>query len=172
MEHKTCKKCKQEKPLKEFYKHPGGKYGVHSKCISCLRVYYKQNASEMIRKAMARRELRKDAYLAYRRSWERSSIQNRLRVNLRSRLRHALKGNYKTGSTLELLGCSIVDLKQHLEQKFYSGMTWDNYGQWHIDHIIPLCKFDLTNAENLAKACHYTNLQPLWAKDNMIKRGK
>jgi hypothetical protein len=70
------------------------------------------------------------------------------------------------------LGCSIDELKTYLESKFELDMSWDNYGRkgWHIDHIVPLCKFDLSNKVELERACHYTNLQPLWANDNLAKR--
>jgi len=103
-----------------------------------------------------------------------------LRARLRKRLRDALKNNYKVGSAVGDLGCSIEYLKQHLEQKFYINpetneiMTWENYGLygWHIDHIIPLSSFDLTSRSQFLKACHYTNLQPLWAKDNLKKGAK
>lgn len=101
----------------------------------------------------------------------------KLKNNLRSRFNKAIKNNYKSGSAVNDLGCSIEELKVHLEANFYpdflsmTAMNWDNYGLhgWHIDHIIPLSKFDLTNPEELKQACHYTNLQPLWAKDNLSK---
>lgn len=95
----------------------------------------------------------------------------RLARNLRKRLRSALKNNFKTGSAIEDLGCSIDDLKIYLESKFQLGMTWQNYGRkgWHIDHIKPLSSFDLTNKEQLKQACHYTNLQPMWWQDNLRK---
>jgi hypothetical protein len=60
-------------------------------------------------------------------------------------------------------------LRARLEVKFQQGMSWDNYGQWHIDHIKPLAKFDLTDRTQFLAACHYTNLQPLWAEDNLSK---
>jgi transcription termination factor Rho len=60
-------------------------------------------------------------------------------------------------------------LVPYLESKFEHGMSWDNYGEWHIDHIVPISIFNLENPEELQKACHYTNLQPLWAEDNLRK---
>jgi len=93
----------------------------------------------------------------------------KLRHNLRNRLRCALKNNQKTGSAVRDLGCSIAEFKIYLESKWQEGMSWDNYGEWHIDHIKPLSKFNLENKEELKRACHYTNLQPLWAEDNLEK---
>jgi len=93
----------------------------------------------------------------------------RLRDNLRSRLNKAIKGNYKSGSAVSDLGCLIGELKIHLENQFEEGMSWENYGKWHIDHIKALANFDLSNPEELKKACHYTNLQPMWAIDNLRK---
>ena len=94
-----------------------------------------------------------------------------LKDRLRGRLSCALKRNQKTGSAVTDLGCTIPELKKYLESKFQPGMTWDNRGKkWHIDHVIPLTKFNLQDRQQFLMACHYTNLQPLWAKDNMVKR--
>ena len=84
-----------------------------------------------------------------------------------------MRGNQKSGTTIELLGCSIENLKKYLETKFTSGMTWENYNLtgWHIDHITPLDKFDLTDELQIRIACHFTNLQPLWCEDNYSKGG-
>jgi len=109
-----------------------------------------------------------------------TDIHFRLTIILRQRLNKALCGNYKSGSAIDDLGCSIVELKEHIERQFYLNketgeeMTWDNYGLigWHIDHIIPLASFDLTDREQLLKACNYTNLQPMWAKENISKGAK
>jgi len=100
-----------------------------------------------------------------------TDIQYKLSSRLRSRLRRALQGNFKNGSAVTDLGCSIDELKIYLESKFQSGMTWDNWSfeGWHIDHIVPLASFDLTDRKQLLLACHYTNLQPLWAIDNLSK---
>lgn len=95
----------------------------------------------------------------------------RLARNIRKRFAMAIKKGSKGGSAIKCLGCSIEELKKHLELQFKEGMNWDNYGKsgWHIDHIIPLVKFDLTNLEDVRKVCHYTNLQPLWAEENLSK---
>lgn len=105
-------------------------------------------------------------YSAKRRA---EDIKFRIMENLRNRLRLAVKNNQKAGGTLELIGCDIDVLKQRLSSKFKPGMTWENYGDWHIDHIIPCCVFDLTIEENQRKCFHYSNLQPLWEKENLAK---
>jgi hypothetical protein len=91
---------------------------------------------------------------------------------LRSRLYNAIKHTTKSGSAIVDLGCSIEQFKGYLMSKFQEGMSWDNYGKWHIDHIKPLSKFDLTDRQQFLEACHYTNLQPLWAVQNLKKGSK
>jgi hypothetical protein len=59
--------------------------------------------------------------------------------------------------------------KLHIEQQFVDGMTWDNWGEWHLDHIRPLASFNLVDRDQFLTACHYSNYQPLWATDNLIK---
>lgn len=111
---------------------------------------------------------KKNSYVKNR---KKTDIQFKLSCNLRSRLNSAIKGNYKAGSAVKDLGCSIQELKTYLESKFQPGMTWDNWTTdgWHIDHIKPLTSFDLTDRNQLLEVCHYTNLQPLWATDNLSK---
>lgn len=101
----------------------------------------------------------------------RQNLDHRLAHALRNRTRLALKNLQKSGSAVRDLGCTIQELKAHLEERFLSGMTWDNWGRygWHIDHVVPLVAFDLSDREQFLKACHYTNLQPLWATDNLKK---
>jgi len=104
------------------------------------------------------------------------NIQVKLAKVLRDRLRAAIKNNAKSGSAVKDLGCSINYLKKYLESKFQEGMTWKNHGKgegrWNIDHIIPISYFDLTDRKQFLKACHYTNLQPLWEKDNLSKNNR
>lgn len=99
-----------------------------------------------------------------------TNIQFKILDNCRSRIFKAIKHNRKTKSTLELIGCSLEQLKSHLENQFQSGMNWDNHGEWHIDHIKPCASFDLSIPDEQKKCFHYTNLQPLWAIDNILKR--
>jgi len=92
--------------------------------------------------------------------------KNKIVRALRARISLALKRDTKSGHSIELLGCSIEYLKNHLEKQFTSGMSWDNYGKWHIDHIKQCCTFDLRIPEQQKSCFNYTNLRPLWAKDN------
>jgi hypothetical protein len=98
----------------------------------------------------------------------------KINVCLRVRLNRAIKQDIKSNNTINLIGCSIEQLKQHLEQQFKPGMTWKNYTfkGWHIDHIIPCSKFNMTKEEEQKKCFHYSNLQPLWAKENLSKGNK
>ncbi len=100
-----------------------------------------------------------------------SDLNFRLGKALRSRLRSAIVGNCRGGSAVRHLGCSIAKLRDYLEERFQVGMTWANWGKrgWHIDHIKPLVSFDLSDPEQFMRAAHYTNLQPLWARDNQSK---
>lgn len=103
-----------------------------------------------------------------------TDINYRLVLRIRERTRRALNGKQKPGSLVKAFGCSVIELKTYLESKFLPGMTWENWATdgWHIDHIVPLSSFDLTDPEQFKKACHYTNLQPLWAEDNLRKGAK
>jgi flagellar biosynthesis GTPase FlhF len=96
----------------------------------------------------------------------------RITCNLRNRVFKAVKKGRKSAHTMELLGCSVEELKEHLEKQFTEGMTFENYGEWHIDHILPCASFNLLEPEEQKKCFHYTNLQPLWASDNISKGAK
>ena len=103
-----------------------------------------------------------------------TDLNFRLRMLLRGRIRSVMKTKNakKNSQVYDLLGCSLESFKKHMENQFSSGMSWSNIGKWHIDHIYPLSKFDLTKLEEQKKAFHYTNMQPLWAKDNLQKSSK
>lgn len=96
----------------------------------------------------------------------------KLKQNVRNRIKAYLKTNNirKKNSTFDIVGCTPIELKEHLEIQFKDGMDWSNQGKWHIDHIIPLSSSK--NEKEIIRLCHYTNLQPLWAIDNMKKGSK
>lgn len=100
-----------------------------------------------------------------------NNINTRITYNLRARLHKALHRNQKINTTIKLLGCDVNFLKIYLKNLFSDGMTWENYGKWEIDHIVPCSSFDLSKPIEQRRCFHYTNLQPLWENDN-IKKGK
>jgi hypothetical protein len=114
----------------------------------------------------------------YRRTYKKNrcetDINFRLAQNLRKKIFITLRYGRKYNHSLELLGCSIDDARNHIERQFQSGMTWDNWAMhgWHIDHIIPIASFDLSDEAQQKQCFHYTNLQPLWALDNHRKSDK
>jgi hypothetical protein len=115
----------------------------------------------------------REKYNKSRKNWLYKDVSARLADRLRSRIRSVLKvqGAPKFSNLSALIGCSIGALRSHLETKFLPGMSWDNYGQWHVDHIVPCAAFDLSQPEHQQTCFHYTNLQPLWGRDN-IRKGK
>ena len=115
---------------------------------------------------------KKNSHVIYVR--RRQKPYEKLATTIRTRIRQLLKLGYKSESTEKLLGITAKELKIYLEERFKQGMSWDNYGfrGWHVDHIRPLSSFDLTKKEEQKQAFHYTNLQPLWAKENMQKGAK
>lgn len=112
-------------------------------------------------KEMGRRWLKKpENYLKHKLRWY---VQDIFRKT---------KKRKKHGEALRLLGCTIREFKAHLESKFTEGMSWENRGKWHLDHVAPLSSFNLTKLEDRQKAFHWSNYQPLWAKDNLSKGAK
>lgn len=123
--------------------------------------YYTENKNKI--------QKRHNAYFKTRKKYD---LNFKLAYNLRTRISHAINRNSKGGSTIKDLGWSIDQFKQYISLKFQTKMSWKNYGQWHLDHIIPLSSFNLTDRPQFLKACHYTNYQPLWATDNFKKGNK
>lgn len=165
---------------KEYYREHNKSYHKENaeKIKEQNKEYYEKNKEILKAKNKEYRMRNKDAINAKKREYQRKKLKTdinfKLKRLLRGRLKDALKNNQKTGSAVRDLGCTIRELKAYLEDKFQPGMSWDNwsvYG-WHVDHIVPLSKFDLTNRVEFLKACHYTNLQPLWAVDNIKKSNK
>ena len=154
---KLCSKCKQWLAL--------GAYSTDRAYWDRLRPYCKQCSNQRRKDAAKKR--------GYWLQGRRVSVQAHLAMILRTRLHDALRGRTKADHTLVLVGCTLDQLKVHLEQQFTEGMTWFNYGfrGWHIDHVIPCASFDLTDPVQQRMCFHYTNLQPLWAADN-FRKGK
>ena len=133
--------------------------------------YYKKNKESLNELKRKKRQENLEEYRRLERDRFEKSPHLKLIRNYRTRIKNYMKFNkvsIGTG-TLELVGLSSQELKNYLESKFVDGMCWDNYGLygWHIDHVIPLSS--AKNDDRLKELCHYTNLQPLWAFDNLSK---
>jgi cobalamin-dependent methionine synthase I len=192
---KKCGRCKVEKDHSEFHKDSTKIDGLTSFCKECKVEYRKNNISKFksykkkhyaknkskiletqrkeYRKLHKKCRTKQNNYRTNRKQQEKERRQKdqnfRILGNLRTRVYHALKKNTKGLKTKELLGCSIDELKIYLERKFTEGMNWENYGSWHMDHIVPCATFDLRHSDQQKICFHYSNLQPLWAKDNLRK---
>jgi prenyltransferase beta subunit len=125
------------------------------------QIYYKNNKIKINKF--------RNEYFKQRKKYD---INFKILCNLRTRISETLKGNPKLATTMNVIGCSIEKLRRHLESQFTKGMSWSNYGKWHIDHIKPCAKFDLSKPSEQRKCFHYTNLQPLWAEENISKGDK
>lgn len=190
---KVCIVCEDTKPLTEFSKNNSykGKQYYSGKCKACVNdsnqqyykehadkikeqtgQYYEDNKAELKAKMLEYQKEHRDEANARNRKYvdkNRNNSSFKLIKNQRERTRKALLGKIKTAHTLDLLGCTVEELKTHLQSKFTSGMHWNNYGKWHVDHILPCSRFDLSITEEQQKCFHYSNLQPLWAVDNLKK---
>ena len=165
VEHKECFKCKTPKILEQFYKTQRNWDHISDMCRECnsktTKIYHENN------KDKARVASKK-----YRKFKMKTDPMFRLVRNLRNRVWYALVRGTKSAHTLELLGCDVDFLKEHLEKQFTEGMTWENYGKWHVDHILPCESFNLMLPEEQRRCFNWANLQPLWEKDNLSKHIK
>lgn len=178
---KKCYCCGLEKPLEDFYRSVKMKDGRQPKCKICEKEIRK---SKRLENPGYYYKLNPDYYKEYLKTWNQENkesvqeIQRRhyhkklkkdpvymLRASVGSRLRQSLKTNnkQKLGTAVDYLGCDYNQLKQHLESQFQEGMSWENYGEWEIDHIHPISK---------GGTFHFSNLQPLWWQDNLKKSNK
>lgn len=123
--------------------------------------YYKKNKEKIIKQTSSYYKRRYHADPIFRlKAMERCRINNALRN----------KGFKKTSKMARNVGCSYEELKFHLESQFREGMTWENQGKWHVDHIIPLDSAE--TVQEIYDLCHFSNLQPLWAEENYAKGTK
>ena len=172
-----CTKCKQDKDGLLFSNSKSRKNGKRVWCKLCEKTAVKHwhsnnrtKASAYMRKYYKKNKKKiKDYVREYNKNRRHTDLEYRLLINLRRRLHNAIRGYSKSKRTLALLGCSVPELIKYLEKLFKPGMSWDNYGKWHIDHRIPCAYFDFSKIEDQYKCFNYTNLQPLWAQDNLHK---
>jgi len=192
---KKCNKCEVERLLVDFNKDCAKKDGLRTICKLCskekyqtnrekeiqrVKEYQKKNREEVLKKKLIHAKTyflkNHEKIKKYQKNYKSTRRKNdslfKLSGGLRSRLYGFLKKKQisKTNTTFDLVGCTPQELKIYLEQKFIDSMSWENQGKWHIDHIIPLSS--ATNKEELYKLCHFTNLQPMWAIDNIKKGSK
>ena len=127
-----------------------------------------------------KREAHNAMHRLYRKNRMKKDPEFKLICNMRTLMYIAISGrgyrqnknHKKSKSTMRYIGCTIKELRCHLESLFTDGMTWENYGSWHVDHIVPVSQFDHSKENSIHECWHYTNLQPLWAEDNLSKGDK
>ena len=135
------------------------------------RKWYHENKE----RARANAEAWKTANPNYQRDYQRrvrATIRGTLLNRLRSRLSQAMAGRTRSLGTMQLLGCSLEEFVQHIENQFKSGMSWNNYSEWEIDHVKPLSLFNLADGGQLREAMSLINIQPLWRSENRRKSNK
>ena len=139
------------------------------------RLHRKENPEKVSNWVKRWRNENRDKFKETRRKRFKKDINFRIKSRLRRRLVFELarQSTSKTTKTTELLGCSIPDFRIYIESRFEVGMTWENYGSvWHIDHIMPCAIFDLSKPEHQRRCFHFSNLQPLFASENLKKGSK
>ena len=195
---KTCKKCKKLKDLSEFVTRrqnlkTGLKTYIGSACKKCHR--RRDRERKTARRAdpewRKKRNAQKRASRLRKKMGIKLSLQtyHEIKTNRRNykykryhtdpnfrllrilgaRVLAALKGKNKSARTVKLIGISVDGCRQHIEAQFVEGMSWENYAEWHVDHIVPCASFDLSDDQEQRLCFHYTNLEPLWGPDNMGK---
>jgi Uri superfamily endonuclease len=189
--YSSCKSCKNkyfeknENKIKQYLKvwrknNKDNSKKYREKNPDYVKNYYKKNKNKMIISVKKHYDKNKESILKKVRVRSKEYIKNRLKEDslfhmcylVRNRVRNFLKSKKinKKNKTFDIVGCSPDFLKTHLENQFVNGMSWENKNKWHIDHIIPLSS--AKTEEEIYKLCHYTNLQPLWAEDNLKKSNK
>ena len=185
---RKCKECRKEYS-KAYYEQNREKIKERKKAHyqqnaekkkEQMKAYREQNREKINERQKAYRKQNRDKMRIYERNKRKTDLNYKLSDNLRRRVRKVLDGKCKSKKTMDLIGCSADFLKKYLENQFQPGMSWNNYGNpngdhsecWHIDHVLPCASFDLSDPKQQQKCFHYSNLQPLWAKDNISKGAK
>ncbi len=175
----TCNRCTKDYTIDGFYKskHKSHSNGYVTPCKSCRKDiekskdnknYYKNRLANLSPEMKASRSQQ----LTERARDRRKDPLVRLKESIRTRIYNGLKDG-KDRSTEQYLGCNIQEYKLYLESKFNQNISWENYGiEWEIDHIRPICSFNLDNEEEMYQCFHFTNTQPLNKQENREKSGK
>lgn len=125
------------------------------------------------RRALDRARSKSEKHRAYAREYERKRYATNPQFMLARRLRNRIRKLAQRGKagrgTMEILGCSFEQFKDHIASRFEKGMSWKNYGLWHIDHTEPCANFDLTDPNQVKQCFHFSNMRPLWATHNHLK---
>lgn len=182
---KERERCLQRKRSRDWYERHKNEQKVKEDKARWFKAWYERNKLSEAERSRIYRIENPEKVRAAKKKWYRENPEKvkemrkkelkapgaRVAAYMRTRVRLAIlsQKTWKRGKTLELLGCSVAELKDYLESNFHVGMSWDNYGRWHIDHIRPCSSFDLTQEKEQKLCFHYSNLQPLWATDNLKK---
>lgn len=181
---KTCTKCRTTKPTDQFFlrKERGTHYTECKQCRSSRRAanyaktkdQQKAKNREWIANNPERwRAIQRDMARKKREKYPAHRVHGRISNQIWKRMRR-IDRNKGRKATYDLLGFTHVELCRHLEMQFTGGMGWHNMGEWHIDHVVPLSSFNINGPDDpeIRRAWALTNLRPLWAKDNILKKDK
>lgn len=185
---RKCRLCRVDKFMSLFYHNNCYDDGYDTRCKTCVNTYNKEwerTHIKQVRASQARSRSRRQSYIInYRKTHRKkinkqshechkrrllSDINYKIGKRLSKRFREALKKNRRAGKMIELLGCSLQEFRDKMENLFEPCMSWQNYGYetWHIHHIKAIATFDLTDLEQQKVCFHWTNLMPLWGKENI-----
>lgn len=184
---KKCSKCGETKSRESFYKKKDCKDGLRGSCKKCMnrqgnerrKIRRKEDSEYRVKDIAFSKDWKannKDKYLSYRRVYEKSRYRTDPLYKLKQNIKKSIGKSFssksfkKNSTTQKILGCPYKDFMKHLQSQFTKGMTMENYGEWQIDHRLPLAAGQ--TKEEIIMLNHYTNLQPLWAADNLKKLDK
>lgn len=182
--------CRHKKARKKYYKEYYFKHREKSRIESkkwrllhkekiklATKEYYLKNKNKILFKSKQYRRKNKHKLCIQNRIYQNNKLKTDINYKIyrlyRGRIYQALKNNWKSGRTINLIMCSIPELKLHIEKQWLAGMTWKNWGRgvgkWNIDHIIPCSFFNMSDPVEQYMCFRWKNLQPLWWEDNRIK---
>jgi hypothetical protein len=194
---KKCSKCNNTLEHSMFHKSKSSKDGLYCWCKPCYSAYikikrsepdesekiktkqaewYSKNRERVIKQQTDYANKNKNKVAEYRKSWRRNKMSNddlyRFSVITRCLISNSIRrrGFTKRSKSWVILGCTWKEFHLHIERQFQPGMTWENRSLWHIDHRIPLATAE--SEHDIIRLNHFTNLQPLWAEDNLRKGAK